>query len=87
MHRGGRFLARDGWNLIQEGIHPSGHADLYVLGEGVMGYACHREMDPKLIKQLQGALDELNADGSLERIIRQYREQSLVCARIFYGFA
>jgi polar amino acid transport system substrate-binding protein len=81
MLRGGRFdaIAYDShvtrWNMAQENIDPADYADLFVLSHGVMGYACHRDMDPALIDQLQGALDELLADGTVDRIIRQYRER------------
>ncbi len=80
MLRGQRFdaVAYDShvtrWNMRQENIDPDDYADLFVLSHGVMGYACHRDMDPALIEQLQKALDALLADGTVETIIRQYRE-------------
>ncbi len=80
MLRGGRFdaVAYDShvtrWNMVQEGIDPADYEDLFVLSHGVMGYACHRDMDPALVGKLQEALDGLLADGTVEAIIRRYRE-------------
>ncbi len=79
MLRGRRFeaVAYDSdvarWNMTQEDIDPAGYRDFYILEEAVMGYACSKTMDPALVARLQQALDALIADGTVERITREYR--------------
>ncbi|THF63451.1 substrate-binding periplasmic protein [Pseudothauera rhizosphaerae] len=78
MLEGGRFdaisygLDTALWNMKLEGIDTAGYKAVFTVREGIMGYACHKDIDPALLARLQGALDKLLADGSVERIKRQY---------------
>jgi polar amino acid transport system substrate-binding protein len=75
---GGRFeaisygLDTARWNMQIEGIDSNAYVPIYTVREGVMGYACHKSTAPSTLRQLQGALDKLVADGTVERIKRQY---------------
>jgi polar amino acid transport system substrate-binding protein len=60
------------WAMAREAIDASLYESVLTLREGHMGYACHRETDPALIARLQGALDELLADGSVDAVIQRY---------------
>lgn len=60
------------WNMKQEGVEVSAYAPLYTLRAGVMGFGCQKDTDPKLIAQLQETVDQLRADGTVERIARRY---------------
>ena len=80
MLHGGRFDAASynfvtaRWTMRQEGIDPGLYEPVLTLREGHMGYACHRDTDPEVIARLQGALDELIEDGTVEAITRSYLE-------------
>ncbi|MFE8070878.1 transporter substrate-binding domain-containing protein [Marinobacteraceae bacterium S3BR75-40.1] len=60
------------WNLKQMGADTSEYEVVYILKDGKMGYAFHKDTDPALLKKLQAALDQLKADGSVESISNQY---------------
>lgn len=62
------------WTLQTEGITPEDYETVYVLSEGVMGYACHRDTDPTLLARLQQALDELRANGTAQTIRQRYTQ-------------
>lgn len=60
------------WTMRQEDIDSSLYEPVFTLREGHMGYACHKDTDPALIARLQGALDALIEDGTVERITHRY---------------
>ncbi len=80
MLRGQRFdfIAYDAhtarWTMQQEDIDASEYADVYVLDEAVMGYACNKAVPQEYIDAMQSVLDELIADGTVARIISEYRQ-------------
>ena len=39
-----------------------------------MGYAFHKSTDPRVLEPLRKALDELRADGTVDRIYSSYFE-------------
>ncbi len=62
------------WMLQKQGSEPEAFATVYVLSDGVMGYACHWDTDPALLAQLQDALDTLLAAGTVETIRQRYTQ-------------
>ena len=47
---------------------------VFVLKEGHLGYAFHPSTDPDVLQHLQGAVDTLRADGSIDSIISNYSD-------------
>jgi ABC-type amino acid transport substrate-binding protein len=43
-----------------------------VLKRSHMGYSFHRTTDPRILEPIRQALDELRADGTIDRIYRDY---------------
>ena len=64
------------WYMLKEGIDPSQFEIAYRLLGGELGYAFYKGTDSKLLEQYQVALDELRAEGKLERIRRSYLDSS-----------
>lgn len=62
------------WTLQTQGIAPEDYETVYVLSDGVMGYACHRDTDPTLLARLQQALDTLIAEGTVQTIQQNYTQ-------------
>jgi len=60
------------WHLKNMGENTTDFEVAYTLKEGEMGYAFHKETDPAILQKLQKALDELKADGTVERIAARY---------------
>ena len=56
------------------GDDPGLYEEVFVLEEGQLGYAFHNATDPAILVPLQKAVDELSADGTVERIISTYRD-------------
>ncbi len=60
-------------NVIKKaGGDPSEYEDVFVLKEGQSGYAFHQSTDPAVLTHLQAAVDQLKADGTIDRIISGY---------------
>ncbi|HRP98728.1 MAG TPA: transporter substrate-binding domain-containing protein, partial [Rhodocyclaceae bacterium] len=80
MLAGGRFdaiayqLESTLWTMREEGFDPGAYEAVLTLKDGPVGYACHRDTDPATLARLQATLDELVADGTVERIRRRYLE-------------
>ncbi len=53
-------------------IDPDGYESVYVLQKSHMGYAFHKDTDPRVLEPLRKALDELRADGTVDRIYDKY---------------
>lgn len=60
------------WTMRDLGIDPDGYDELLLLDEGGMGLACHPEMSPELIEQMEAALEAMRDDGTLEEIRTRY---------------
>ena len=50
------------------------YGTVYVLQKSHMGYAFHKATDPRVLEPLRKALDELRADGTVDRIYSKYVE-------------
>ena len=64
------------WNMLKEGIDPRKFEISYLLLGGEMGFAFHKDTDPIVLQQFQGALEALKRDGTVDRIRRTYLELS-----------
>ena len=53
-------------------IEPNEYEAVHVLKQSHMGYAFHRDTDPRLLEPLRQALDELRTDGTVDRIYDGY---------------
>ena len=53
-------------------IDPGAYEAVYVLQQSHMGYAFHRDTDPRVLEPLRKALDELRTDGTVDRIYNRY---------------
>ena len=60
------------YNLARLGADPADFAVVYVLRELDLHYAFHKETDPALLKDVQGALDKIRTSGGYEAIVRRY---------------
>lgn len=60
------------WTLKRDGGDAAAFKSAFKLYDSVLGYACHKDTDPAVLKRLQRALDRLVADGTVERIRKQY---------------
>lgn len=60
------------WNLKSLGHQPESFETVYTLKPAAYYFALNKDADPQLVRQLQTALDQLKADGTLERIIKRY---------------
>ncbi len=58
----------------QLGGRPGAFEELLVLKESQLGYAFHIDTDPAVLAPLQQAVDELRADGTIDRIVAGYRD-------------
>ena len=54
------------------GLDPSELESVYVLKKSHLAYAFHRSIDPKVLEAFRAALDELRADGTVDRIRDDY---------------
>jgi len=57
----------------KSGGDPAAYEEVMTLKEGQLGYAFHRDTDPEVLVPLQAAIDELRADGTIDRIVAKYR--------------
>ena len=53
-------------------IDPAAYETVFVLQKSHMGYAFHKDTDPRVLEPLRKALDELRANGTVERIRLRY---------------
>lgn len=53
-------------------IDPGAYEAVHVLQQSHMGYAFHRDTDPRVLEPLRKALDELRTDGTVDRIYARY---------------
>ena len=60
------------YQFKQARVDPDQYEAVYVLQQSHMGYAFHKDTDPRLLEPLRKALDELRADGTVERIYASY---------------
>ena len=54
------------------GIDPDQYEAVYVLKKSHMGYAFHKSTDLRVLEPLRQALDELRANGTVDRIYTKY---------------
>ncbi len=54
------------------GIDPNQYETVYVLQKSHMGYTFHKSTDPRILEPLRKALDELRADGTVDKIYAKY---------------
>ena len=60
-------------NIVKKaGGNPSQLEEVLVLSSGQSGYAFHKSTDPEVLQHLQRAVDELRADGTIDKIISGY---------------
>ncbi len=78
MLAGGRFDAISyemntvRWNMTLENIDANAYETVFIVRDGVLGIACHKDTDPATVGQLQEALDALIADGTVASIQARY---------------
>lgn len=61
------------WNLRRAAVAPNAVSRLMKLSdEGAYYFALNLESDPKLVRQLETALDKLRHDGKVDAIVRRY---------------
>lgn len=61
-------------NAIRKtGEDPNQYEEIFILHKGQLGYAFHNSTDPLVLAPLQKALDELREDGTIDKIINDYR--------------
>lgn len=58
--------------FIRAKMNPDDYETVYVLQKSHMGYAFHRDTDSRVLEPLRKALDELRADGTVDRIYTSY---------------
>lgn len=61
------------WGIQKNGFTTSDYEVVYRLGNGALYYAFHESTADTLIKELQGALDELKEEGKLRIIMDKYK--------------
>ena len=57
----------------KSGGKPTDYEEIVVLKNGQLGYAFHRDTDPTVLQPLQKAIDELKAEGVIDKITAKYR--------------
>ena len=60
-------------SVKRSGGNSSEYEVVYSLRKGHMGYAFHQAVDPEVLAPLQQTIDELRAEGVIDRIIQSYR--------------
>lgn len=60
------------WKVKLAGGDPNRYQSFYVLNQGTMGYAFHKDTDPDLIDELQKTLDALREEGFVEKVVSKY---------------
>ena len=60
------------WTMLKNGIDPDDYEIVWVLRDGVMGFACHPDTSPDLLEMLQESLDSLIKDGTSAAIRERY---------------
>ncbi len=60
------------YNMKLLGIDSNRYETVFMLKQGEMGFAFHKNVDPAVITTMQKALDELIADGTTAAIIKKY---------------
>ncbi len=60
------------YNMKQLGIDSSQYETVFMLKQGEMGFAFHKQTDPAIINTMQKALNELIADGTIAGILKKY---------------
>lgn len=60
-------------SVKRSGGKSSDYEIVYSLRKGHMGYAFHKAVDPRVLAPLQQTLDELRAEGVIDKIIQSYR--------------
>jgi len=58
--------------FIRAGIDPATYETVYVLQKSHMGYTFHKSTDPATLEPLTQALEELKADGTVDKIYAHY---------------
>jgi polar amino acid transport system substrate-binding protein len=61
------------YSIRQMGLDPNRFEVVYRLMSVELYYAASPDMDPALVRRLQAALDSLKADGTADRIIKNYQ--------------
>ena len=60
------------FQFARAGIDPDRYETVFVLKNSHMGYAFHNSTDPRTLEPLRKALDELRAEGTVDRIYATY---------------
>ncbi len=61
-------------NAIKKtGEDPNQYEEIFILKKGQLGYAFHNSTDANALAHLQKAIDELRTDGTIDKIIAEYR--------------
>jgi polar amino acid transport system substrate-binding protein len=60
------------WELKSYGFKPNEYETVYVLAEGDLYFAFHKNTSDALIQQMQTTLDELRREGEIQKIIEKY---------------
>ena len=60
------------YQLKLAGVNPGEYETVFVLQKSHMGYAFHKSAEPWVLEPLRKALDELRADGTVDRIYASY---------------
>jgi polar amino acid transport system substrate-binding protein len=61
------------YTIRQMGYDPADFEVVHRMLPSLLYFAASRDMDPAIVQRLQTALDQLKADGTVERIINEYR--------------
>jgi polar amino acid transport system substrate-binding protein len=60
------------WELKTNGFDPADYESAYELGRKNQYLVCHKGTPESVIKELQGAIDTIKADGTYEQILDRY---------------
>lgn len=60
------------YQLKQAGFDPADYEVAYILQEGTLNFAFHKDTPNELLAQYQAALDALKADGTVQKIMDNY---------------
>ncbi len=63
------------FQMMEAGMDPEDFESVHVLQKSHMGYAFHKETDPRILEPLQKVLDELREDGTVDRIYSTYKDR------------
>ena len=50
------------------------YEEVFILKQGQLGYAFHKDTPDEVLGPLQDAVDELRAEGMIDKLIAKYRD-------------